>query len=184
MKNRSDKPTAPSPSLELLSARGLVFVSRRCVHPVPRTERPQTAHVPSLRTLEALLEVRVSGGRSPCGSRGGARACPGGCAVGGLQRAETPAGRRPPAAALGAPRGPVSAPVRALTSTLCVCVSRALLTRTPVLLGLGSPSPRVTSPSLTLETSAQSPFPDLVPLAGPHIQPTRNRKGQEQAETL
>ncbi|KAM7228975.1 hypothetical protein CapIbe_020263 [Capra ibex] len=50
MKNRSNKPAAPSPSRELLSARGRVFVSRRCVHPVPRTERLQTAHVPSLRT--------------------------------------------------------------------------------------------------------------------------------------
>lgn len=183
MKNRSDKPAAPSPSLELLSARGRVFVSRRCGHPVPRTERLQTAHVPSLRTLEALRQVRVSGGplslREP-GRRARLSRW--------LRRRWSPAGRDsggqiPSGSRTRCSPRPCVCP-RACPHEHAVCVSRALLTRTPVLLGLGSPSPRVTSPSLTLETSAQSPFPDPVPFAGPHIQPTRNRKGQEQAETL
>lgn len=77
MKNRSDKPPAPGPSLELLSARSRVFVSRGCLHPVPQTSgfKQQTRLLSGRRRLRG--HEGVSGPALPAGAGGG-------CAVRGL----------------------------------------------------------------------------------------------------
>lgn len=151
MKNRSDKPPAPSPLLELLSARSRVFVSRGCVHPVPRRAASK-ADAPSLRMLGAPRQVRVSAG--PPSLREPGRRAPLPAAVQSVvSSGQTAAGRPASGSAFGAPRVR-PAPRACLTRTLRVCVSRALLTRTPVLLGLGSPSGELT---ITLEYVCTEP---------------------------
>lgn len=152
MKNRSDKPPAPSPLLELLSARSRVFVSRGCVHPVPRRAASNSPRAFSPDAGGSAAGEGVSGaallrepGRRARLSR---RLCSPWSPAGRLRRADPP-----PAAHSVLPES-APAPRACLTRTLCVCVSRALLTRTPVLLGLGSPSGELT---ITLEYVCTEP---------------------------
>lgn len=122
-------------------------------------------------------------GRSPHGEPGARRALsrwlrrrwsPAGRDSGG----QTPSGRRTRCS-----RGALCLP-RACPHehAVCTCFSCSSY-RTPVLLGLGSPSPRVTSPSLTLETSAQRPVPRSGPVRrSSHSNPQEIGRGKAEQE--